>query len=154
MKEPQAQHCSKYHIFLTGFFELLGNFSHNWLPSVNGTQFVFSKARIDMLAGLPRTGPRFWHGSGPCCPATSSGARGCWRRTWPGCTGGPPASRGRSHAPSSGPWPSELCGSFWSGPSRPRRRWCAATRVEGDTGLSAAFCPCAYVSDDEAEFWG
>ena len=136
----------KYHMLLTGFLNyweasLIISF-FQWV----GHDSFSQKAWTDRRVGLPRTGPHSWRGSGPCCPATSSGARGCWHRTWPGCTGGPPASRGRPRAPSSGLWPSEPCGSFWSSPSRPRRRWYAGTRVEGRHRLSAVICLSARAS--------
>uniref|UniRef100_A0A8D3B009 Uncharacterized protein n=1 Tax=Scophthalmus maximus TaxID=52904 RepID=A0A8D3B009_SCOMX len=56
----------------------------------------------------PRTSLRSSRGFGPCCPARSCVAPVCWRKTWPGCTAGPPASPGPSRAPSSEPWPSKL----------------------------------------------
>lgn len=63
----------------------------------------------------PQTDLHSWHGCGPCCPARFCGVQECWRRTWPGCTAGPPASQDLSHAPSSVLWPSGLYGFALSG---------------------------------------
>lgn len=74
------------------------------------------------------------HSSGalaPCCPARSVSAQGCWRRSGPGCTGGPAASLGLSRAPSSEPWPSEPCGCAWSDPSLLKGKlWTASWRAD------------------------
>lgn len=64
------------------------------------------KLNIKRFQNIPLKDLRSCCGCEPCCPARSCGARACWCRTWPSCTGGPPASPGRSHAPSSALWPS------------------------------------------------
>lgn len=65
----------------------------------------------------PRTCLHSSRGFWPCCPAKSCVALACWRRTWPGCTAGPPTSLDLFRAPSSEPWPSEPFWYVWSGPS-------------------------------------
>lgn len=80
---------------------------------------------------IPQTDLHSWGVLAPCCPARFVSVRGCWRRTGPGCTGGPAASPGLSRAPSSGPWPSALCGCVWSDPSLQRGMpWTALCRKE------------------------
>lgn len=51
---------------------------------------------------IPLTNLHFWGALWPCCPTRSASAQGCWRRTGPGCTGGPAAFQDLFHALASG----------------------------------------------------
>ncbi len=76
----------------------------------------------------PLTSLRSSHGFAPCCPARSCVVQVCWRKTWRGCTAGPPASLDLARAPSFELWPSELCGYVWLGPSHLMGKLCSVTK--------------------------
>lgn len=89
--------------------------------------------RKNIKQDVPRRGLHFWCVPGPCCPARCVWVRACWRRTGPGCTGGPAASLGPSRAPASGPWPSALSWCAWSGPSLPMGMLSTVVGTRADT---------------------
>lgn len=104
---------------------------NTWLPehTTNPESMSFTRLTcvcLMMCVCVPQTGLRSSRGCEPCCPARSCGVQACWRKIWPDCTAGPPASPGLARAPSSAPWPSEPSGSSTSGPSRRTGTLCSA----------------------------
>lgn len=128
---------SPTHLFSTSIQPPMQQHAHNtWQPAaeeVNLSRTCSFRTHIKtwLYSKTPLKGPRSCCGCEPCCPARSCGALACWCRTWPGCTGGPPAFPDHSHAPSSALWPSALS-------------WCALSDP-----LRLTETPCATIAENE-----